>query len=73
MKKIIFIVTLAFSVISCQNCMECTNQKLFINQEDEMEYEVEICEDDFDSKEEMDDYVSAMEEQDGVRCYKNLW
>ena len=53
--------------------MECTNNKAFTSQEGEFEYEVEICEDDFGSKEEMEDFVSMYEEQDGVRCYRNLW
>ena len=74
MKKlftILFVCGLIFS--SCQKCVECTNEKLFNNQEGEIEFEIEICEDDFDSKEEMENYVEMVEEEDGVRCYRNLW
>ena len=53
--------------------MECTNNKAFTSQEDEIEYEMEVCEDDFTSKEEMELFVEQMEEEDGVRCYRNLW
>ena len=73
MKKILLIATIAFSFSSCQKCMECTNNKAFTSQEDEIEYEVEVCEDDFGSKEEMEMYVEELREQEGVRCYRNLW
>ncbi len=73
MKKILFISIIAFSFSSCQKCMECTNNKAFTSQEDEIEYEMEVCEDDFISKEEMELFVEQMEEEDGVRCYRNLW
>ena len=72
-KKFLFFVILVLGFSSCQKCMECTNEKLFNNQEGEMVYEIEVCEDDFSSKEEMENYVDMMEEDDGVRCYKNLW
>tara|TARA_B110000459_G_C16543256_1_gene462988 strand:+ start:819 stop:1040 length:222 start_codon:yes stop_codon:yes gene_type:complete len=73
MKKILLIAAVAFMFSSCQKCMECTNNKAFTSQEGEFEYEVEICEDDFDSKEEMEDYVRSFEEEEGARCYRNLW
>ena len=73
MKKILLIATIAFSFSSCQKCMECTNNKAFTSQEDEFEYEVEVCEDDFGSKEEMDQYIEGAEQEEGVRCYRNLW
>ena len=72
-KNLLFFGILVFGFSSCQKCMECTNEKLFNNQEGKMVFEVEICEDDFGSKYEMENYVNMMEEQDGVRCYKNLW
>jgi len=72
-KNLLFFGILVFGFSSCQKCMECTNEKLFNNQEGEMVFELEICEDDFGSKDEMENYVDMMEEQDGVRCYKNLW
>jgi hypothetical protein len=72
MKKILLIATIAFSFSSCQKCMECTNNKAFTSQEDEFEYEVEVCEDDFGSKEEMEMYL-AERELEGGRCYRNLW
>jgi hypothetical protein len=73
MKKILLIVTIVFAFSSCQKCMECTNNKVFTSQEGEIEYEMEICEDDFSSKEEMEFYVMQLEQQEGVRCYRNLW
>ena len=72
-KNLLLFGIILFGFSSCQKCMECTNEKLFNNQEDEFEYEIEICEDDFDSKQDMEDYVSQVEEEDGVRCYRNLW
>ena len=72
-QKILFILAFAFSFASCQKCMECTNEKLLNNQEGEIVYEMEICEDDFDSKEDMEFYIEMVEEDDGVRCYRNLW
>jgi hypothetical protein len=72
MKKILLIAIIAFSFSSCQKCMECTNNKAFTSQEDEFEYEVEVCEDDFGSKEEMEMYL-AERELEGGRCYRNLW
>ena len=72
MKKILLIATIAFSFSSCQKCMECTNNKAFTSQEDEFEYEVEVCEDDFGSKDEMETYL-AERELEGGRCYRNLW
>lgn len=73
MKKLLLIATIAFSFSSCQKCMECTNNKALTSQEDEFEFEVEVCEDDFGSKEEMEMYVEELREQEGVRCYRNLW
>ena len=73
MKKILLIATIAFSFSSCQKCMECTNNKAFSSQEDEIEFEIEVCEDDFASKVEMEMYVDELREEDGVRCYRNLW
>ena len=73
MKKILLIGTIVFTFSSCQKCMECTNNKAFSSQEDEIEFEIEVCEDDFASKVEMEMYVDELREEDGVRCYRNLW
>lgn len=64
MKKLLLIATIAFSFSSCQKCMECTNNKALTSQEDEFEFEVEVCEDDFGSKEEMEMYVEELREQE---------
>ena len=60
---------------SCQKCVECTNEKLFNNQEGVIEYEEVICEDDWDGSYSLtfDEYIEMIEEEEGVRCYRNLW
>ena len=73
MKPLLFYCALLFVFCSCQKCYECTNEKLFDTQEDEIEFEYEICEDDFGSKEDLEHFIDMLEEEEGVRCYKNLW
>ena len=77
MKKTIFMLALAFSFASCQKCMECTNESI-ISGAGQVDYEIEICEGDAMpwvndmGPITMDEYVSQLEEQ-GYRCYMNIW
>jgi len=74
--KAIFFLTIVFTYSSCQKCVECTNEKLFNNQEGVVEFESEICEDDFEESEfgmTFDEYIELIEEDPDVRCYRNLW
>tara|TARA_Y100000813_G_C23815111_1_gene190258 strand:+ start:234 stop:476 length:243 start_codon:yes stop_codon:yes gene_type:complete len=80
MKKLnnfLFFLTVVFIYSSCQKCVECTNEKLLNNQAGVIEYETEICEDDFEESDfgmSFDEYIQSIEESDpDVRCYKNLW
>jgi hypothetical protein len=62
MKKTIylFIAILSFGLTSCDKCVDCTG---CIGGD-----EGEVCQDDFDSKEEYDDAVALLEGVGGCEC-----
>ena len=75
-KNILLVLTILFTYSSCQKCVECTNEKLFNSQEGVIEYESVICEDDYEESDfglTFDEYIEAIEQDQDVRCYRNLW
>ena len=80
MKKILFMVAVAFMFASCNKCKECIH--------DEYEYEswnentgdietygnqiMEVCSDNFESKDDFNNYIDAMEDEDW-ECKSDFW
>jgi len=80
MKKILFMVAVAFAFTACNKCVECTH--------DDYEYETynvntgeyethgdyieEVCSDNFESKDDYKDYLDAMEDNDW-ECKSDFW
>ena len=81
MKKILFMVAAAFMFASCNKCKECVH--------DEYEYESwnpetgesetygdmiqEVCSDNFETKADFNDFIDAMEDNEGWECKSDFW
>ena len=87
-KIIFFLLALIFTFSSCQKCMECEND-YYISTYTQIGYDQwgfpvydydsikapnsEICRDDFDSKDEFQDYIDYIEEENGSDCKSDFW
>ncbi len=67
LKKLFFLLALVFIFSSCQKCYECRK-----SDPDDIDYEVEFCEDDDDLYGDVD-YMKEQYENEGYKCYVNLW
>jgi hypothetical protein len=76
---------LAFMFSACNKCVECTNSNYQYTTDEyneytgEYEYEtygdqiIEVCSDNFESKDDFNDYIEAIEDEPGVDCKSDFW
>ena len=71
MKKILFIAALSFMFSSCNKCKEC---KPAAAEEDYYPdgYLIEVCSDNFESKDDFNNYIEAREDI-GADCKSDFW
>ena len=87
MKKILLLTSLAFMLAACNKCKECTmenyngigNQEWTVYDENSNDFEtfgdqiIEVCSDNFESKKEFNDFIDAIEDEDGAECKSDFW
>ena len=82
MKKLLFMAALAFMFSACNKCVECTNSNYqYAGEYNEYtgEYETygdrieEVCSDNFESKDDFNDYIALVEDEPGVDCKSDFW
>tara|TARA_B100000085_G_scaffold274590_1_gene291412 strand:- start:93 stop:335 length:243 start_codon:yes stop_codon:yes gene_type:complete len=79
MKKILFVLGLAFIFSSCNKCKECSRDGYeYTSWNNNGSYEShgnvieEICSDNFESKADFNDYIEAIEDE-GWECKSDFW
>ncbi len=80
MKKILLILTIAFAFTACNKCVECTqedssgdNYQISANGETFGDYIEEICSDNFESKDDFNDYIEELEDEYNYDCKSDFF
>ena len=69
MKKILLIATIAFAFTACNKCVECENDSWADGEDNPY---LEVCSDNFESKDDYKDYIDDMEDE-GWDCKSDFW
>ncbi|MBC8266014.1 MAG: hypothetical protein H8E84_03520 [Flavobacteriales bacterium] len=79
MKKILLILAVAFTFTACNKCKECTHDNYeYTTYDSNGNYEthgdqiMEVCSDNFESKDDFKSYIDAMEDDDW-ECKSDFW
>ncbi len=81
MKKLLFMAALAFMFFACNKCVECSSNgyEYEIYNENTGEYETygdrieEVCSDNFESKDDFNDFIEDLEDDNEFECKSDFW
>ena len=81
--KLLLIVSIAFAFTACNKCKECEADHYYnnnssgsnsMNSEENFGHQIiEVCRDNFDSKEDFNNYIDNLEENDDWDCKSDFW
>ena len=68
----LLLLAVAFSFTACNQCMECEEKEGYGSDGEEGPY-IEVCKDNFDSRNDYEDYIEMLEEEDRYDCKSDFW